>query len=65
MLHINNACIAFGTEVLFSGFNMKLERGETACIVGQSGCGKNFVAECGDGVCTFERRICAGRGNIA
>lgn len=26
MLHINNACIAFGTEVLFSGFSMKLER---------------------------------------
>ena len=23
MLHINNACIAFGTEVLFSGFEMK------------------------------------------
>ena len=40
MLHINNACIAFGTEVLFSGFEMKLEKGETACIVGQSGCGK-------------------------
>ena len=36
MLHIENICIAFGTEVLVSGFNMKLERGETACIVGQS-----------------------------
>ena len=43
MLHINNACIAFGTEVLFSGFSMKLERGETACIVGQSGCGKTSL----------------------
>ena len=43
MLHINNACIAFGTEVLFSGFNLKLERGETACIVGQSGCGKTSL----------------------
>ena len=43
MLHINNACIAFGTEVLFSGFNMKLEKGETACIVGQSGCGKTSL----------------------
>ena len=60
MLHINNACIAFGTEVLFSGFSMKLERGETACIVGQ-----DFVAECGNGVCAFERRIYTGRGNIA
>lgn len=43
MLHINNACIAFGIEVLFSGFEMKLEKGETACIVGQSGCGKTSL----------------------
>ena len=43
MLHINNACIAFGTEVLFSGFEMKLEKGETACIVEQSGCGKTSL----------------------
>ena len=43
MLHINNACIAFGTEFLFSGFEMKLEKGETACIVGQSGCGKTSL----------------------
>lgn len=43
MLHINNACITFGAEALFSGFNMKLERGETACIVGQSGCGKTSL----------------------
>ena len=43
MLHINNACIAFGTEVLFSGCEMKLEKGETACIVGQSGCGKTSL----------------------
>ena len=43
MLQIENICIAFGTEVLVSGFNMKLERGETACIVGQSGCGKTSL----------------------
>lgn len=43
MLHINNACIAFGTEVLFSRLNLNLERGETACIVGQSGCGKTSL----------------------
>ena len=43
MLHINNDCIAFGIEILFSGFNLKLERGETACIVGQSGCGKTSL----------------------
>ena len=43
MLHINNACITFGTEVLFSGLNLNLERGKTACIVGQSGCGKTSL----------------------
>ena len=43
MLQIENICIAYGTEVLVSGFNMKLERGETACIVGQSGCGKTSL----------------------
>ena len=44
MLHINNACIAFATEVLFSGFSMKLERGETACIVWSNpGCGKTSL----------------------
>lgn len=43
MLHINNACIAFGTEALFSGLNLNLEKGETACIVGQSGCGKTSL----------------------
>lgn len=43
MLHINNACVAFGTEVLFSRLNLNLERGKTACIVGQSGCGKTSL----------------------
>lgn len=43
MLYINNACIAFGTEVLFSGFSMRLEQGKTACIVGSSGCGKTSL----------------------
>ena len=49
MLHINNACIAFGTEVLFSGLNLNLERGKTACIVGQSGCGKTSLLNAGRG----------------
>ena len=43
MLHINNACIAFGTEGRFSGFSMKLERGETASIFGKSSCVKNSM----------------------
>ncbi len=43
MLQINNASIAFNSEVLFSGLNLKLNCGETACIVGQSGCGKTSL----------------------
>ncbi|EJX03971.1 ABC transporter, ATP-binding protein [gut metagenome] len=43
MLHINNAAIAFSSERLFSGFNLSLKKGETACIVGQSGCGKTSL----------------------
>lgn len=43
MLYIKNACITYGAEILFSGFNMQLEKGETACIVGQSGCGKTSL----------------------
>ena len=35
--------VSFSKEVLFSGFEMKLEKGETACIVGQSGCGKTSL----------------------
>ena len=61
MLHINNACIAFGTEVLFSGFEMKLEKGETACIVGQSGCGKTSLLNAVMGfVPLYERTIKVG-----
>lgn len=43
MLKINNASIAFGNEILFSNFNMHLNRGEMACISGQSGCGKTSL----------------------
>lgn len=43
MLYINNACIAFGNEVLFSEFSMQLNKGESACITGQSGCGKSSL----------------------
>lgn len=43
MLQIENACIAFGEDVLFSGFNMQLNKGETACISGESGRGKTSL----------------------
>lgn len=43
MLQIDNACIAFGEEVLFSGFCMQLQRGKTTCIAGESGRGKTSL----------------------
>lgn len=43
MLQINNACIAFGTDVLFSAFCMQLQKGEIACIAGESGRGKTSL----------------------
>lgn len=43
MLQIANACIAFGEEELFSGFSMRLHKGEMACIAGQSGRGKTSL----------------------
>lgn len=43
MLQIDNACIAFGEEVLFRNFSMHLNKGEIACIAGQSGRGKTSL----------------------
>ena len=43
MLQIENASIAYGNDILFSGFNLQLERGEIASISGPSGCGKSLL----------------------
>ena len=43
MLHIEDASIAFGTNILFSHFHLHLQKGETACISGASGCGKTSL----------------------
>lgn len=43
MLQIENASIAYGNNVLFSGFNLHLERGDIASISGPSGCGKTSL----------------------
>lgn len=43
ILQIDNACIAFGEETLFSGFCMQLHEGEIVCISGQSGRGKTSL----------------------
>ncbi len=43
MLQIENASIVYGDDVLFTGFDMRLNQGETACITGQSGRGKTSL----------------------
>ena len=40
ILQIDNACIAFGADTLFSGFCLQLHEGEIGCISGQSGRGE-------------------------
>lgn len=54
MLHINNACIAFGTEVLFSGLNLNLERGENRLYCRAVRLWKDLIAKCGDGLCAVK-----------
>ena len=43
ILQIDDACIAFGEDTLFSGFSLQLHEGEIACISGQSGRGKTSL----------------------
>lgn len=43
MLQIEDASIAYGNDVLFSNFNLQLERGEITSISGSSGCGKTSL----------------------
>ena len=43
MLQIENASIAYGNEVLFSGFNLQVDKGEIVSISGSSGCGKTSL----------------------
>lgn len=43
ILQIDDASIAFGEDMLFSGFCLQLHKGEIACISGQSGSGKSSL----------------------
>lgn len=43
MLQIENASIAYGNNILFSEFNLRLKQGEIASISGPSGCGKTSL----------------------
>lgn len=78
MLHIDNASISFGENILFSGFSMHLRKGQIACIAGESGRGKTsllkailgFVPLAGgtitvDGIVSEKQTIDAIRQRIA
>ena len=43
ILQIDDACIAFGEDILFSDFCLQLHEEEIACISGQSGRGKSSL----------------------
>jgi len=43
MLKIEDACITYGEQELFTGFSMHIRKGEMACISGESGCGKTSL----------------------
>ncbi|MDO4693535.1 MAG: ABC transporter ATP-binding protein [Eikenella sp.] len=39
-LHVQNLSVAFGDKTVLQNFGLTLEQGETACLLGHSGCGK-------------------------
>ena len=43
MLQIEKASIVYNNNVLFSDFSLHLHKGESACISGESGCGKTSL----------------------
>jgi putative ABC transport system ATP-binding protein len=43
MLNIEDLCIAYGGRDVVSGFSLHLAPGESACISGESGCGKTSL----------------------
>ncbi|UOO81293.1 ABC transporter ATP-binding protein [Uruburuella testudinis] len=40
ILEINNVHLSFDTAAILQGLNLTLQQGETACLLGHSGCGK-------------------------
>lgn len=43
IIELQNVCKAFGTQVVLNGVNLKVNKGETLAIIGNSGCGKSVL----------------------
>lgn len=56
MLQIENASIAYGNEVLFSGFNLQVDKGEIVMYFWLFGVWEDFSAKCHIGIYPFESR---------
>ena len=59
ILEISNLNLAFGGKPVLNGFGFTLAEGETACLLGHSGCGKTTALRC---IAGFET---ASSGSIA
>lgn len=43
LLKITNGCVAFGTNVILSGIEFEINKGEKIALVGRNGCGKTTL----------------------
>ncbi|MDE6550531.1 MAG: ABC transporter ATP-binding protein [Clostridia bacterium] len=64
MLEIKDLCINYGADVVFNGFNLVIESGQTVCILGRSGCGKTTLLNAVARIVDFEGSI-SGQGRVS
>src|SRR5208283_504322 len=43
LIEIRDLCMRFRTQSVLRGINLTIHRGETVCIIGESGCGKTVM----------------------
>ena len=43
LLKITNGCVAFGTDIVLSGIDFEINKGEKIALVGRNGCGKTTL----------------------